>query len=754
MGKGSQTIGQKFLMSLHMGLGRGPFNEIADIQIGGISATGGDTICIAEEGQLYLINKPDLFGGDTKEGGIQGPIFFYNGASDQELQGPINTTLGRLPSIADSLGGDVPNFRGIVTAWFDGEVCAINPYPKEWSFRVRRTTAGWYNDTPWYPQTATITLLDEDGNVIRAMNPAHMLYEVNTNPEWGRGMPTQFIDENSYIYAANVLCSEGFGLCIPWFRQESIKEFIPVIIDHIDGVQYLSRLTGKMTLRLIRNDYDPDDLPLYTPDTGLLDIVEDDSSSEETAFNEVIVTGFDPVNKEDIAVGVQNLASIQNLEDIISNTIQRKGLPTRSLVARVAQRELRYQTPLRRFTCVFDRRGWRIEPGMPFRIAHPGRGIGDIIVRAGDANYGTLVDGKIEIKVVQDVFGMPDTSYVNPQPPIWTPPDFEAAPAVADKLIELNWRDYYLRSTEADRSAVKEGDSRVGMIAKPPVNVSVRGYDLATRPDGGDYKVWLTGGFTASTLLINDLGPLDTSTTLNVDDLTEFQSEFEAGMVALVGNEQIGITSLSFDSGLALLERGVADTIPEAHSVGDRLWLVDDEIVSDGQVYFSGETIDGKALTRTSTSVLDIDDATERSVEVNQRIFRPYPPGRVEVDGDSIYGLSGQHNEPVLTWTHRDRITQADQVIGHGEDSIGPEAGVTYRIRVYDWVTDTLLNTYDGISGDTWTYLSADQTADGAGGTVRVELVSVRDSLESFFKYSFKVVLHGGWGYSWGNNWG
>ena len=134
-----------------------------------------------------------------------------------------------------------------------------------------------------------------------------------------------------------LLLDEKLGLCIPWFRQENIKDFIPVIINHIGAVQYVDRETGKLTLRLIRGDYNLEDLPLFTPDTGLLDVLDDDSSSEETAYNEIIVVGFSPQNKEDIQVRVQNLAAIQSQGEIISNTITYKGLATRSLWLRAAR---------------------------------------------------------------------------------------------------------------------------------------------------------------------------------------------------------------------------------------------------------------------------------------------------------------------------------------------------------------------------------------------------------------------------------
>lgn len=756
MGSKKQTIGYRYFFSLHMGLGRGPINEIAEIRVGDVPART-DPIRLDDGGKLVLINKPDLFGGEKKEGGIQGPLYCYNGAENQNLQPALASALGTLPSIAASLGGDVPNFRGVVTLWFDGLVAAMNPYPKEWSFRVRRHTAGWFGNDPWYPAKARVVLYSENGGSIHAMNGAHMLYEINTNPEWGRGMPADLLDENSYVAAANTLCSEGLGLCIPWFRQENIKEFIPVIINHIGGVQYVDRETGKMTLRLIRGDYDPDDLPLFTPDTGLLDVIDDDASGEETSYNEIVVKGFDPTTKEDIMVRVHNLAAIQSQGEIISNTIEYRGLATRDLCARVALRELKVQMPLRKMNVILDRRGWRIAPGMPFRISHPAKGINNMILRAGEVNDGTLTDGKVTVKSVQDIFGMPETSFITPPGSGWTPPSFTAIPPAETRMYEVNWRDYYRVTSAADQDAVDAGASFVALLAKDPPNVQTQGFDVLTSLTSGTYNTdeVSTVGFTNWLNLFADIGPLDTELEVEEDNIAQFVQEFVAGMAVLIDDEQLEFVAFDDVTRLATVKRGVADTIPAAHEAGTTIWLIDDELGADGDEYQDGETVYGKALTRTSTDVLDQSAATEVSIEVNQRVFRPYPPGDVQVDAESIYLIgNAEHAEPVLTWTHRDRKLQADMLVAHEDGSVGPEPGTTYNIRVYGPDGTTLLRETDVGLVDTWTYDATMQSADGNPVRVWIELESVRDELASHFLYRFKVVLVAGWGYGWGENWG
>jgi hypothetical protein len=195
----------------------------------------------------------------------------------------------------------------------------------------------------------------------------------------------------------------------------------------------------------------------------------------------------------------------------------------------------------------------------------------------------------------------------------------------------------------------------------------------------------------------------------------------------------------------------VADTIPAAHLLNDMIWLIDDEIVSDGTQYAEGETVYGKALTTTAQDALTLAEGIEKSVVTEQRVNRPYPPGNVRVDGQSIYAMSGEHLAFVLTWAHRDRLLQMDQVVDHTEGSVGPEPGTTYNIRVYaeDGTTELFNDNVGNV--DTWDSSVDIVTMDTM---VWVELESERDGLTSFQMYRFPVVLNGGWGYGWGLNWG
>lgn len=60
------------------------------------------------------ISERELFGGDKKEGGVEGLVYWLPGASDQILPDPLAVRLGR------ANGLDTPGFRGICSAFFVG----------------------------------------------------------------------------------------------------------------------------------------------------------------------------------------------------------------------------------------------------------------------------------------------------------------------------------------------------------------------------------------------------------------------------------------------------------------------------------------------------------------------------------------------------------------------------------------------------------------------------------------------------------
>ncbi|MBN0574457.1 hypothetical protein JTM30_36795, partial [Pseudomonas aeruginosa] len=106
------------------------------------------------------------------------------------------------------------------------------------------------------------------------MNPAHILYLVYTGRDF-RGLARTRMDEASWRAAADKLHAEGFGLCFEWTRSDTFANFCETVKSHIGAEVYPNRQTGQISIRLLRDDYNVADLPLFDEDSGLLEITQE-----------------------------------------------------------------------------------------------------------------------------------------------------------------------------------------------------------------------------------------------------------------------------------------------------------------------------------------------------------------------------------------------------------------------------------------------------------------------------------------------
>lgn len=746
MGKGKNvTIGYKYYLGLHMGLCRGTIDALLEIKVGDRTAWSGRKT----NNGSFEIDKPNLFGGTKAEGGVDGTAWLMLG--DEGMTVP--------DQIKNWLGGLVPGFRGITTLFFDGMVCAMNPYPKPWKMKVIRILRGW--DGPvWYADKAKIDMVvqDKNGNdlTIEAMNPAHMIYQCCVDRAWGRGMPRSAIDDTAFRAVADVLYDEGFGLCLGWKRQNTLDTFVQTILDHIGANMYVDKRSGKIKLKLIRQDYIRENLPLFDMDSGLLSIEESSISAGAETVNEVIVNWHDPITNQDSAVREHNLAGIQTSGSTFSKTNDYPGIPTPQLAARVAKRDLIYSTlPLRQFTLYADRRAWYVQPGDVLRVQDPTRGQIDIVIRVGTVNDGTLTNGRIKIQAIEDVFTMPLNATQGVQPPIWTPPDNE--PKLArHAAYEVPYADLYQLFPKAEFQALEFDSGFYGMAAEKPMPNAL-GYDLAISPNGGPFIVDGNGEFVPMGEVQGALSYLDTNIRITKASLLD---EVELPFPMMIGTDResgeiVNVTAMQLlnpDTADLTVERGVYDTVPQPHYHGKVCWFYRDSIGSNWTEYVGGDVIDGKCLPWTfSGGRFDIDKAPVDRVIMDWRFIRPYAPGHVLVNGQRWYVLQALTKDtPVLaiTWAHRDRVGQQDVMVGHDEGNVGPESGQRYLVKVYD-DRGNLVRTESGINATGYNYLWAQamqdlgftEQHDGSSYPITIELWSQRAGMESWQHYRIPALV-------------
>lgn len=705
------TVGYRYYVGMHQVYGlspsASPFTAVKKIKVGEAIAWDGNVTANTQ----ISINKPDLFGGDKKEGGVVGAVDIEFGGLAQ----------GANSYLSARLGGLVPAFRGVLGLVLRSpQVSALNPYIKPWSIYASRINGGFY------PAKAAIG---------ESMNPAHIVYEVLTSYEFGIGLAPGDIDVTSFTTAADTLHTEGMGLSLFWEGEQSAEDFISYILQHVDGVIYHDPATGKLAIALARDNYVISGLPIL----DALNVLRVDRFSQplpgeltsevQIKFEDQATGNSGSVSAQDIAVlEMQGGASVPVVRDY-------RGIPTDELASRVALRELRtLATPLARAEIVVNRYAWNLRIGSVFRLQWPPLGIVDMVMRVVSLDYGTLTSGKITVEAVQDVFKAATTVIGTPTASGWTSP--LSAPAASPQRLAME-APYWVVAREilGDMdSLLADIDPATGLLLATGSRPSGDAYEYAlnTRTGTNAYTDRGSGAFSPTAVLDVAVGRTDTVFAIRDGADLDF---VEAATWAHIGGELVKVVSVT--STALAVKRGVLDTVPTPHSGGVVIHFADDFKAVDTTEWSNGQTVNAKLLTRTGLGNLLEASAPADSVVMARRFIRPYPPGNVKIN-DAAYPTSVT-GDLSITWAHRDRTLQTAYIVEQTEASIGPEVGTTYTVRIYNAQTGgTLIRTYSLIAGTSQAYTAAQATTDNGGtkpANIRVEVESVRGGYVSLQKH-------------------
>lgn len=696
----------------------GPVDGIEQILVGERLAWSGNQTASG----AISINVPDLFGGESKEGGIQGTLDVMMGEPSQG----INSYL------LSKQGSPQPAYRGILGLVYRGGLIACNnPYVKPWAVRVRRVLKGWHSDQVWYSSRASISV----GSGITAANPAHIIYECLTNPSWGMGYPSSLIDNSSFQTAADAFYNEGLGLCIMWSQQDSLDNFIQLVLDHAGAVLSQDSGGGFFKLKALRGDYTPSALDLFDDNNGKvvsLERIERTTYTENV--NEIAIQYIDATTGRSSSIYVQNLSNIQAQGSVVSQTRQYPGIPNANLAARIGMRDLKATTSgLARITFVANRSAYHLVPGDVIRFAWQPAGIASMSLRITRIDYGPLTSGLIRIEALEDVFGLPSAVYADPPPIAWTPPNYTPQPAGSTLAMEATYKDLYDRFGPNDIGTVTALDGYLIAAATRPTNALSFNYQLQTRAGTASYENRDFGDWAPTGTLVSGITKTATSITL--------QAALDIDMVgintlALLGTgttaEIVQVTAVDTNTNTLTIKRGCIDTTPKEWPSGTRFTSHDLYGVSDDVEYVSAEQVSARFLTKTSTETLAEASAPVATVTMNQRAARPYPPGLLRLNSQTY--PASVNDSLIVSWAHRDRITQADQVLGQTESSVGPEPGTSYRLRGFHATTNASL--FDV----TTTSTSHTYTPSGTV-PVNLDLRSIRDGLESYQIHQHNVTV-------------
>lgn len=577
--------------------------------------------------------------------------------------------------------------------------------------------------------------LHQDGKLLTSaaesgdMNPAHIIRECLTDPEWGMGYTDADIDDDSFMAAADQLAVEGLGISLLWDRQIKLEEFIDEIKKHIDAALYVSRTTGKFVLKLIRQDFDEG--ALLSLDESNVQRVEDPIRvSFGELVNSVTVNYWDAVTGKDASLTITDTAMVQMQGAVINAPLQYPGFTTSRNATIAAQRDLRaLSTPGLSCTIYADSSAKGLNIGDAFKFSWSRWGLTDQIMRVVGIAYGTGKNNQVRIYAKQDVYDTSTSLVITPPDNNnWEDPSAPPSPSEDQLAFEAPYYELV--------QALGQADTDNKLLTHPEI-----GYVMAAASRAGsaiNASLWTDNGTG-----YDDVGSFDfCPTAVLAANITKTQTVFyvtEAEMqdveeVALgttfqIGQEILRLDAVGPEAGKITCGRGCLDTVPEEHLEGDMLFFWDAYAGFDPTEYVDGEEVDVKITPISGAGALPLSEAIAMTVELDQRAARPYAPGNLLINGESYNPAGDYEGELTVEWSDRDRLQQtAGTILDHTAADIGPEAGTEYRLSVY--INDVLDQTIEPAT-------SPQLVTPGAAGTARIEVHSKRDGL-----YSYQAPWH------------
>lgn len=188
------------------------------------------------------VNDDELFGGPDERGGFVGDFRVYLGSDNQ----PADSWMVQQMSgntIQAELRGFTPAYRDFVSV----------VVPTAYIGKQSTIPTTWL-ELQNCPDNLGLGQIGEDAN------PAEVLYEIHTNQDWGLAESAEQLDIEALIQIGQTLAEEKIGISVQLNSKSDAASLIDTICEHINAVKYADPRTGKIVFKLIRDDYDTEEL--------------------------------------------------------------------------------------------------------------------------------------------------------------------------------------------------------------------------------------------------------------------------------------------------------------------------------------------------------------------------------------------------------------------------------------------------------------------------------------------------------------
>jgi len=711
------TVGFTYYIGLDLGLALGPCTLhriwIDKEEVWSGAASG--------DGDAIQINKPDLFGGKEKGGGFVGTLRYYAGTTLQSVNAYVEKFVGV---------GRLPAYRGTAHIVFEHVNIGESNQLRAVSFEMSR-----------YSNALGLPLVGED------LNPMELLYQAFTLDWGGLNVDPDMLDTTSLLACAETLHDEGNGMSLVIASANAGKDIAAEVIRQIDGLLYENPQTGKIVCKLIRNDYDIDELPVFD-ESNIVSVQDYTAKLWEDTINQVRVTYTNREKKyEQGTTIVQDLANINAQKRIRSTLVSYPGVTNGTLATEKATTELsQMSVPLLSATLEMNRDGVQLRPGDCFVWAWKAFRIERVVMRVQEFDLGSLDDNRVLVSCVQDEFAVDET--------IFAPPSSDGSgipsrsPGIIDPITYLEIPYFFDSRTDAPAG---DGLSKFAVLAKRPnaFSQSFKTYASETLAsevveivDDGAYaaRALLTtpfaqfAGFTTGTLPNLTIEAITDADVLTNHTFADIQEGF--GFFVVHGEFMAYETFTDNGNGTHTLHniyRALLDSDWATGAAGDAVWFFDgqDNFFDAGIPVGTPRHVRSIDLTDAGTG--DLATAVDAIVTPAGRAALPLAPDYVTVEGERTTALSATAGD-ALTIAWRDRNRTAPLAL-ETDAAVAPEEGTTYRVRVY--VGNELRQEESAIPASPYELVIVPEAA----GNAVIRVYAERDIGRSIVGASFPIVI-------------
>lgn len=239
-------------------------------------------------------------------------------------------------------------------------------------------------------------------------DPAAVIYDLLTGFFGKIGLEGSRVGIISFQNASLTLFNESHGYSRSFEQGDDAANMIADVLRQIDGILYEEPTTGQITIKLVRFDYNVNDLDDINPDNaspagdGWYSV---QGLSETYNAIRLTFTDRDKEYQDGIEVA-QNMANVVAQGGRLrSLDLHMPGICTRALAQKVASRELAaVSSPLAKASVLCDRSFYPMRPGDVATFTWPELGIDHMVMRIVAVDLGTRHDGKIRIDMMRDIF--------------------------------------------------------------------------------------------------------------------------------------------------------------------------------------------------------------------------------------------------------------------------------------------------------------------------------------------------------------